>query len=257
MAANDTMEVQSLHRALNILEAVGSSENPLSLKQLTELTGLPKPTVYRLLRNLEDRNYVTCDNTGKYRLGLQILALSRWAERDFEVKLIARPQLVFLSELSKETVHLAILEQNRVLYVDTVESPHALRLVTKLGSTNSVHCTALGKALLIKHRDAEILALLEQQGMERRTEYTITTPAAYLREMQLVRTKGYALDERESELEGRCVGAPVYDHMGNVIAAISISGLSTRFSAAHIEQNIVPHLLDRTLRISRTLGYRG
>ncbi|GBG55327.1 IclR family transcriptional regulator [Sporomusaceae bacterium FL31] len=256
MAANDTMEVQSLHRALNILEAVGRSETPLSLKQLTAITGLPKPTVYRLLRNLEDRNYVTCDNSGKYRLGLQVLSLSRWAEQDFEVKLIARPHLAFLSELSKETVHLAILEQNRVLYVDTVESPHALRLVTKLGSTNSVHCTALGKALLMKHSDQEILALLASQEMERRTEYTITTPVDFLSEMQTVRAKGYALDERESELEGRCVGAPIYDHTGTIIAAISISGLSTRFSAEHIKKNIVPHLLERTAQLSRTLGYR-
>lgn len=255
MPVNEKMEVQSLHRALNILEAVGTSETPLSLKQITDITALPKPTVYRLLRNLEDRNYVTCDTTGNYRLGLQLLLLSHLAEKDFEIKLVAKPHLVFLSELSKETVHLGILEQNRVLYVDTIESPHTLRIVTKLGSTNSVHCTALGKALLIKRTDQEILDILEQQGMEQRTEYTITTPVDYLREMRVVRSQGYAIDERESELEGRCVSAPIYDHTGNVVAAISISGVSTRFSSDHIKKDIVPQLLDRTTRISRLFGY--
>lgn len=257
MPVNDKMEVQSLNRALNILETVGQSETPLSLKEITDLTGLPKPTVYRLVRNLEYRNYIACDSTGKYHLGLQILLLNRWAERDFDLKLVVKPHLAFLSELSKETVHLAVLDHNRVLYIDTIESPHALRLVAKLGSTNSVHCTALGKALLIKHSDQEILDILEEQGMEKRSEYTITTPVEYLRHMRIVRSKGYAIDERESELEGRCVGAPIYDHTGKVVAAISISGLSTRFTVPHIEKDIVPHLLDRTKRISRMLGYTG
>jgi len=251
------MEVQSLHRALNILETIGNSPIPLSLKQITELTGLPKPTAYRLLRNLEDRNYITCDNTGNYRLGMQLLLMSHRAEREFEVKQLARPHLEFLGELSKETVHLAILDRNRVLYVDTIESPHALRMVCKLGSTNAVHCTALGKALLIRHNDQEILDILGEQGMEKRTEYTITTPVDFLREMRMVRVQGYALDDCESELNGRCVGAPIYNHTGKVIAAISVSGLSTRFSAAHIEKNVAPHLLDRTMRISRILGYTG
>ena len=144
-----SLSVQSLHRALTILETVGNHPTPITLRQLTEKTELPKPTVYRLLRNLEDRKYVSCDSNGHYRLGTQFLTLSRWAERDFEIKQLARKHLEYLNELSKETVHLAILDQQRVLYIDTVESPHALRLVAKLGSTNSVHCTALGKALPI------------------------------------------------------------------------------------------------------------
>lgn len=255
MAINSNMEVKSLHRALDILETIGNSQIPLSLKKITEMTGLPKPTVYRLLRNLEERKYVACDSNGNYRVGMQLLLVSRWAERDFEVKQLAKPHLEFLGKLSQETVHLAVLYQDQVLYVDTVESPHALRLVAKLGSTNGVHCTALGKALLIRHSDDEIVKILAKQGMEKRTEYTITTPVDYLREMRLVRARGYSLDNMESELAGRCVGAPIYDHTGSVVAAISVSGLSSRFSTSHIEKEIVPPLLDRTMRISHILGY--
>ena len=254
---SNSLAVQSLHRAFDILEAIGNSAMPASLKEITAATGLPKSTVYRLISNLETRDYVCCDNNGKYRLGFQLFMMSQWAEKDFKVKRVAKIFLESLNEFTKETVHLAILGKNRVLYVDTVESPHALRLVAKLGSTNSVHCTALGKVLLLKHSDEEIHGIIEEQGMEKRTEYTLCTPADYLREMAVVRRQGYALDNRESEMDSRCVGAPIYDNTGKVVAAISISGLATRFSYDFIVKEVVNKLFDSTARISRVLGYVG
>lgn len=251
----NTLEVQSLHRAFDILEAIGCSGAPVSLKQITTITGLPKSTVYRLLSNLENRDYVRCDNNSNYRLGLQFFKLNQYADRDFDVKNVARSFLESLSEFTKETTHLAILEKSRVLYVDTVESPYALRLVAKVGTTNWVHCTALGKALLIKHSDQEICSILEDQGMERQTEYTLSTPAQFLQTMKEVRRLGYSLDERESEIEGRCVAAPIYNNRGLPIAAISISGLATRFSREFIEREVVQKLLESTRKISQIFGF--
>lgn len=253
MAGN--LEVQSLHRAFDILEVIGNSPNPMSIKKITETTGLPKSTVYRLLDNLENRNYIFCDSNGNYRLGYQLLMMSQWAARDFEITHLARNFLESLNEFTKETVHLAILQNKKVLYVDTVESPHALRLVAKLGTTNAVHCTALGKVLLVNHSDAEIVSILEEQGMDKRTEHTLITPEEYIKEMQDVRRLGYALDKQESEMEGRCIGAPIYDNTGKTVAAISISGLATRFSLDFIEKEVVSRLLESTLCISRVLGY--
>lgn len=252
-----SLEVQSLQRTFDILEVVGNSVTPVSLKYITDETGLPKSTVYRLLSNLEKRNYVRCDSNGNYRLGLQLLMMSQRAEQNFDIKHLARKYLHRLNELTKETIHLAILTKNRVLYVDTVESPHALRLVAKLGTTNSVHCTALGKVLLIKHDNDKIKEILETEGMERRTEYTLCSPEKYLAEMDKVRIQGYALDDCESELDGRCIGAPIFDNVGNVIAAISISGLASRFSREYIEKEVVDKLLESTNEISRALGYSG
>lgn len=254
---SNSLAVQSLHRAFDILEAIGNSATPASLKEITEATGLPKSTVYRLISNLETRDYVRCDNNGKYRLGFQLLMMSQWAETDFEIKRVARNYLESLNLFTKETVHLAILGKNRVLYVDTVDSPHALRMVAKIGTTNSVHCTALGKALLLKHSDEDISRILEEQGMDKRTEYTLCTPADYLREMAVVRRDGYALDNRESEMDSRCVGVPIFDNAGRIVASISISGLATRFSYDFIVNEVVSKLLDSTARISRTLGYTG
>jgi DNA-binding IclR family transcriptional regulator len=249
------LEVQSLQRTFDILEVVGNSDAPVSLKYITDETGLPKSTVYRLLSNLEKRDYVRCDSNGTYRLGIQLLMMSQRAEQNFDIKNLARKYLVELNEFTKETVHLGILATNRVLYVDTVESPHALRLVAKLGTTNSVHCTALGKALLVKHDEAQIKEILASDGMERRTEYTLCTANDYLGEMVKVRRLGYALDNCESELDGRCIGAPVYDNAGQVVAAISISGLASRFSKEHIEKEVAGELLRSTREISKSLGY--
>ncbi|MEN6413069.1 MAG: IclR family transcriptional regulator [Veillonellales bacterium] len=252
-----SLAVQSLQRTFDILEVIGNSVAPISLKTITNITGLPKSTVYRLLNNLENRDYVRCDSNGNYRLGLQLLMMSQRAEQNFEIKHLARKYLTALNQVTRETVHLAILEKNRVLYVDTVESPHALRLAAKLGTTNSVHCTALGKALLIQHKDSKIREILAGQDMEKRTEQTLLTPDEFVREMAHVRKCGYALDECESEIDGRCVGAPIYDNAGQVVAAISVSGLASRFSREYIENEVAGPLLDSTREISRSLGYSG
>ena len=249
------LEVQSLQRTFDILEVVGNSVAPVSLKYITDETGLPKSTVYRLLSNLEKRDYVRCDSNGTYRLGIQLLMMSQRAEQNFDIKNLARKYLLQLNEFTKETVHLGILATNRVLYVDTVESPHALRLVAKLGTTNSVHCTALGKALLVKHDEEQIKEILTSDGMERRTEYTLCTVEDYLAEIDKIRRLGYALDNCESELDGRCIGAPIYDNAGQVVAAISISGLASRFSKEHIEKVVANELLRSTREISKFLGY--
>ncbi|WP_094605858.1 Transcriptional regulator KdgR [Sporomusa silvacetica DSM 10669] len=251
------LEVQSLQRTFDILEVVANSVLPVSLKYITDETGLPKSTVYRLLSNLEKRDYVKCDSNGSYRLGIQLLMMSQRAEQNFDIKNLARKYLVHMNEVTKETVHLGILVKNRVLYVDTVESPHALRLVAKLGTTNAVHCTALGKALLVEHDEAQIRELLAVDEMERRTEYTLCTAEDYLAEIAKVRRLGYALDDCESELDGRCIAAPIYDNANQVAAAISISGLASRFSKEHIEKEVARVLLESTREISKALGYSG
>jgi DNA-binding IclR family transcriptional regulator len=249
------LEVQSLQRTFDILEVVGNSIKPVSLKYITDMTGLPKSTVYRLLNNLENRDYVRCDSNGNYRLGIQLLMMSQRAEQKFEIKHLAGKYLQELNVFTKETVHLGTLEKNRVLYVDTVESPHALRLVAKLGTTNSVHCTALGKVLLYKHEDNIIREILINEGMEKRTQYTLITPDDYIQHLAVVRKQGYAVDNCESEIDGRCIAAPIFDNTGKVIAAISISGLASRFSREFIEHEVVDKLLTATREVSHTLGY--
>lgn len=227
---NKNLEVQSLMRALDILETVGESTSAVSLKTITERVGLPKSTVYRLLSNLESREYVRCNIDGTYQLGLKLLTVSLQVEQSFELKQAAHPYLLALNASAQETVHLAILQGGKVLYIDTIESPQSIRLVAKIGASNPVHCTALGKSLLFAQTDEEIARLLRVQGMEKRTEYTIRSIEDFLVEMKVCRARGYAFDEKESALDARCVGAPIFGPKGNVIAAMSVSGPAVRYT---------------------------
>lgn len=252
---NSNLEVQSLQRALDIIEVIGNRAKPVYFKTIIEATKLPKSTVYRLISNLEHRGYVTCNNDGTYQLGLKLLMMSQRVDQNFELKHLVKPYLEELNDQFKETVHLGILENNKVVYVDSVESPMSVRLVAKIGSTNAVHCTALGKALLIKYSDQNIRTMLQEAGMEKRTNKTIATPDDFIAEMEKVRRQGYGLDDMESENAGRCVSAPIYNYKETVVAAISISGISSRFSLKTVEKDVVPVLLKTTLEISKTLGY--
>lgn len=227
---NKNLEVQSLMRALDILEAVGASEHSVSLKWITERVGLPKSTVYRLLSNLESREYIRCNIDGTYQLGLKLLTVSLQVERNFELKQAAHPYLRAMNEATQETVHLAILQGGKVIYIDTIESPQSIRLVAKIGASNPVHCTALGKALLFSQSDEAVVKLLRAHGMEKRTEFTIRGIDDFLAELNACRARGYAFDEKESALDARCVGAPIFGPKGSVIAAMSVSGPAVRYT---------------------------
>jgi len=252
----EALEVQSLQRAIDILEAIGESKRGLSLKAIAGITGLPKSTVYRLLANLEQRGYVAVSD-GAYRLGLKLLMFSHKAEQDLEIRQLARPFMAQLNEATRESVHLGTLYNNRVLYIDTIESPQPVRLVARVGGTNAVHSTALGKALLIGHADEDIRAILTAIGMEKRTERTITRVEAFLAEMAEVRRRGVAFDDEESDIGCRCVGAPIQDHTGRVIAAISVSGPASRFTREIAENEVAEQLLAATRAVSATLGLRS
>jgi len=249
------LEVQVLQRAMDVLEAIGTSAEPVSLKAITERVGLPKSTVYRILSNLEARGYVCCSNEGGYRLGLKFFTLGQKAEKGFELKRIARPYMARLNQFSSESVHLGVLARNKVLYLDSIDSPHTIRLVAQIGGTNAIHCTSLGKALLIGHSDDEIRQVLAEAGMERRTSYTLITPESFLREMEVVRRAGFGVDDRESNEDCFCIGAPIYNHYGQVMAAISVSGPISRISRRMAETAVAPRLLEATRAISRSLGF--
>ncbi|MDR7868101.1 MAG: IclR family transcriptional regulator [Sporomusaceae bacterium] len=249
------LEVQVLQRAMDVLEVIGTCNEPVSLKNITEKVGLPKSTVYRILSNLESRGYVCCSNEGGYRLGLTFLTLGQKAERGFELKRLARPHMTKLNQLTNESVHLGMLARNKVLYLDSIDSPHTIRLVAQIGGNNLLHCTSLGKALLIAHSDEEIRQILVEVGMERRTHYTLVTPEAFLKEMEVVRRVGFGFDDRESDNECFCIGAPIYNHLGQILAAISVSGPISRVSRRTAETIVAPRLIEATKSISRALGH--
>lgn len=248
-------DIQSLQRVFDLLDLVGSSTQPLTLREISVESGIPRSSTYRFLRNLEIRGYLRCDTSGRYHLGLKFLALQQKGEENFELKNIARPYLEELNQVTGETVHLGVRFRNRVLYVDSIESPQLIRMIAQVGSTIGVYCTALGKVLLMDLDSAEIVEILNADPMLKLTEFTIIKPAEFIEKLDQVKKQGFGLDDRESSLDSRCVGAPIRDRDGKIIGAISVSGPLNRMTGTYLKSTVVPALLKVTSEISKALGY--
>jgi len=221
--------VQSLDRALDLLEELARADRALGVGELAELTGLPQGTVHRLLQGLNQRGYVRRDAGRKYSLGSGSLRLADAAQR--ALVRTARPYLVELVRRSGETANLAVLEGDDVVYVGQESSPHTLRMFAEVGRHVPPHSTAVGKVLLAALPPERVLPLLRRTGMPARTPATITDPEAFLAELDRVRARGWAVDEQEQETGVRCVAVPV-GRPGRTVAALSVSGPADRFAGA-------------------------
>ncbi|MEP7090388.1 MAG: IclR family transcriptional regulator [Nocardioidaceae bacterium] len=218
--------VQSVDRALALLEALALAGRPMGVGELALQTGLAQGTAHRLLRGLQQRGYVRHDDSRKYSLGTAALRLSDAAQRSLSSS--ARPFLAQLVQVSGETANLAVLEGDDVVYVAQVPSPHTLRMFAEVGRHVPPHSTAVGKVLLAGMPRARALAVLRRTGLPRRTPSTITDLDAFIAELDLVREDGWAADEEEQEIGVRCVAVPVRTG-DQVLAAMSLSGPAERF----------------------------
>jgi IclR family KDG regulon transcriptional repressor len=224
-------KVQVLDRALAILDALARLREDASLAEVAAAVKLHKSSVHRLLMSLEKHRLVDRDpQTGRFRLGLRLFDLGTLAVARFNVRDRARTHLERLMYNSHETVHLCVLDNGEVLYLDKIEPDRTVRLSSTIGHRNGAHCTAVGKAMLAELAEAEVDAILRQHGMQRCTAKTLTTPAELKADLKLVRERGYAVDDEEHEEGVRCVAAAVKDYSGRPVAAMSVSGPSFRLA---------------------------
>src|SRR6266511_1936963 len=211
--------IRAVHRVCEILDLLQQASSGAALLDVARATRLPKSSAFRYLATLERRRYVERDPvTGSYRAGSAFLPLR--AHR-------ARPHMERLRDRLGETINLGMLEGNRVIYLEIVESHRAMRLAARRGDRDPVYATALGKAIAANLPDRRVRAILEAEGMPRLTQRTLTDQDAYLVEMAGTRERGYALDDGEHEIDGRCVAVPVIG--SNLPAAISYSAPASRF----------------------------
>ncbi|TMS00254.1 IclR family transcriptional regulator [Nonomuraea basaltis] len=216
-----------MERALDVLEALAEHGGEAGLSEIAARTGLPYGTIHRLLQTLLARGYVRQESDRRYALGGGLVRLGGIAES--MVGVWAQPYLTKMVELSGETANLAVLEGDFVVYVAQVPSPRRLRMFAEVGRRVLPHSTAVGKVLLAG-RPADAVAVFERTGMPRRTPNTITDISAMLAELNLVRTRGYAMDLGEEELGVHCLAVPVWDG-ARVVAAMSVSGPAERIDA--------------------------
>jgi IclR family transcriptional regulator, acetate operon repressor len=237
--------VQSVDRALALLEALAAADSPIGVSALAERTGLPQGTAHRLLHGLQERGYVRHDASRKYSVGTAALLLGDAAQRSLARS--ARPHLAELVDVSGETANLAVLEGDDVVYVAQVPSPHTLRMFAEVGRHVPPHSTAVGKVLLAAMPRERALAILRRTGLPRRTTTTITSLDDFGRELDRVSQRGWAADEEEQEAGVRCVAVPVGgEGSGPVVAAVSLSGPAERFGGGRD-----PSLVETMQRVSR------
>jgi IclR family acetate operon transcriptional repressor len=232
MLSEHTM-VQSIDRAFGLLEVLASAEEDLALSQLSERSGLPAGTVHRLLGSLVTHGYAAQDAvTRLYGPGPRLLEMAARAtgNRRFNLNRIARPELQALTAATGETSNLLILQGSEGVYVEQATSPHLVRMFTEVGQRVPLYCTGGGKAILAAFGAEQLTQYLHQVELRRFTPKTIVDPAELRHELAAARRQGFALDDEEREVGVCCVAAPLFDHTGQCVAALSISGPTTRLS---------------------------
>lgn len=257
--AEDAKTVQSVERALSIIEILAENREPMSLGDVAVKSGLKPSTAHRLLGTLIYRGFVEQNQDGRYGLTMKLFHIGNSVASAIDLRQVARPFMRELQEKTNETVNLAVLEQGEVVYVDQLESNNivVVRMFARAGSRGPAYCTGSGKVLLAGLDDEELDRYLKNTQFQRFTSDTITDPNMMYKELQRVRRDGYAMDLGERDEGVRCVAAPIKDHRGKVIAALSVSGPSMRMTPSYISNELCLLVKDVAARLSRQLGSRN
>jgi len=253
-APQGTYKVQALDRAFAVLDLLGESDTPLGLAQVASSLQLHKSTAHRFLMVLERHRMVERTASGKFRLGLRLFDLGNRSIEQYDLRDRAQPHLRHLVAETEETAHLCILEAARVIYIDKIEPARSVRMITRIGASNPVHCTSVGKAILAFLPEDRVNDVIRRTRFERLTHRTIATPEALRAELEKTHRRGYAVDDEELEEGLRCIAVPLLDAQRQPVAAVSISGPSFRVTAQKLPA-IANHLLHCVRGISADMGY--
>ena len=248
--------VQSVDRALNLLEGLSAADGEVSITALAARTGLHVSTVHRLLATLLRRGYVRQNpETSRYYAGAKLVTLAEGRSRFGEIRLRARPILRAITEATRETANLVVLDDNTAVYIDTVPSPQVVRLFTAIGNRVPLHATGAGKCLLAALPAAKRDTLLSRLDLRAYTPHTIVEPTALRRALDEARERGFTIDDEEYDDGVRCVAMPV-GGMNDAVAAISVSAPASRFSRQRCLE-LVPMLRRSAAELAAALRERG
>ena len=248
--------VQSVDRALDILEAFNYSEEELGVTELSQKLGLHKNNVFRLLATLETRGYIEQDTrTGNYRLGIKTFEVANVFLHHLGLRRQARPVLEELVSKCNETAYLAVTEGVDVVYVLMHETTHTVRVIPRLGFRLPAYCTASGKIQLAFESRDRLHGLFKDHPLRRLTPNTIAEIDRLIEHLSEVARQGYAVDNEELEEGVCCVAAPVRDYSHKVVAGVGLSGPVSRFSQERVQNELVPLVKEAGTKISQRLGF--
>jgi len=256
LASKSPYQVQVIDRALAILDALSSHGPDLSLAELSEKLQLHKSTVHRLIMVLERHNLIERHSAnGRYRLGLKLFELGTRAVSQLDLRERARPFLERLVLETSETVHLCILDDAEVVYLDKVEPTRSVRMATSVGRRNPAYCTAVGKAMMAYLPESQVESIVRKEGLKAVTPNTITSLLELKRELSTIRKRGYAVDNEEIEEGVRCIGCVVRNFSGEPVAAISISGPAFRLTESKVPV-LATAVVAAAHGLSHSLGFK-
>ena len=247
--------VQSIDRALSILEVLSDYSEGLGVTEISEQVNLHKSTVYRLLTTLIYKGYVVQDTeTNKYGITLKLFELGSKKVESMDLLSVSKEYTKKLMESVNEVVHLVVREGSEIVYIDKVEANNTIMMASTIGKRSPMYCTSVGKAILAHLPEKKVKEIWDNSKIVKYTDYTITDFEELKTELEDIRQKGYAVDNEENEIGVRCIGVPIFNRHGKVEAAISISGPAIRVTESKIS-NFSIKVMNTASLISRELGF--
>jgi IclR family acetate operon transcriptional repressor len=243
---------KAIGKALDVIAILRASPQPLSLNELTLQVGLAKSSVFRMLYTLEAAGYVERDSAGRYTVGADLRELGPGRLRAALVH-AATPALKDLSREFGETVSLAMRFENRIEVIATLESQRLIRMGNTIGRIIPPYASSLGKAITAFGPEDVRDRLVRSYGIHRFTDHTVTDEVALKHEFELVRSRGYSIDDEESVVGGLCFGVPILDARGDAVAAISISSPKMRMRDEALQSRLVAALRRAAETVRRAL----
>ncbi len=244
---------RSVKRSIDILNIISQSKTGLTLAQIQKELELPKSSTFDLVQTLLATNMITTSSQDEklYIIGVNSFLIGASYESDL-IK-VSKKYLKRLADELGKTIFLGIEKDGEVVYIDKAEPQSAIFTIATLGSTNPIHCTSLGKAIVSQYSDEKIKKIIEAKGMAKFTNYTLTNEGDFFKDIELTRERRYAIDNRELEEQMLCIGSPIFNSQNKVVAAISASGIFVGYDDVDSQGKKIK---ETALEISRALGCR-
>lgn len=256
MVKKEQKTIGSVAKAIEIIELLASSQEELGATEISNSLSYGVSATYHILITLKNCRIIEQNNkTKKYRLGIKLWKIGKMAREQNHLSLLTKPYLEKLRDITGETANLTVLDNEEIVYVAQEESNRLIRMFTKIGARIPLYCSAAGKVLLAFQLKEKQTSIIESLNFNRFTEKTVTDIESLKEELKIIKEKGYAFDDEERELGVSCIAAPIFDFNGEAIAALSISGPTSRFDEASRE-SFKRNILEATYEVSKELGFK-
>ena len=246
---------KSFYKMARVLDCFGRTSGSLSLTELVERTGMPRTTIHRIVTSLREIGMIDQDGRrGDYRLGLRMFYYGSVVLANLDLNRHAHPHVVALHQVTGEIVHLHMFDGSQMVCIEREEMGEARSTTLTTIEAAPIHCTSVGKAFLAFQDERLVRKIIEEEGLEKRTEHTLITVEALMENLALIRERGYSTDEEEDSIGVQCIGAPLHDSRGRVFASISVTGPTSRMPLARLH-GLSQSVIKTADAISADLGW--